>query len=525
MKKILFSHSYFLRFDPKQWATGQPYAPLGTLYAASLMRENGFEVSLFDTMFAREPEEVISHLKKNGPDLFVLYDDGFNYLTKMCLTNMREAAFKMIRFAKERGCTVIVSSSDSTDRFEMYLNEGADFILLGEAEMTLLELVKTLSDVVGEDTNHGNAPVSGYTVPTDRNKGNDYFHIEGLAFKHNTVPDVVGEDTNHGSAAVVKTQRRNVIKDLDSLPFPAWDLVDMEPYRKMWLKHAGYFSMNMGTTRGCPFKCNWCAKPIYGNRYNVRSPQNVVTELLMLKEKFHFDHIWFCDDIFGLKPGWVNAFADLVEKNKLQFRFKMQGRVDLLLQENNIKDLARAGCDNIWMGAESGSQKILDAMDKGTTVQQIYEATRLLKKNNIHPSFFIQFGYPGEKKEDIQLTIKMINELLPYEIGISVSYPLPGTVFFENVKNQLHEKTNWTDSDELVLMFRNTYQPAFYKQLHRYVHTTYRQHIAFENIKQLFTHPLQSNFKTLRKALSGLYYTPAAFWDKQKLLQLEKTPA
>lgn len=497
MKKILFSHSYFLRFDPKQWVTGQPYAPLGTLYAASLMRENGFEVTLFDTMFAREPEEVIPHLEKNGPDLFVLYDDGFNYLTKMCLTNMREAAFKMIRFAKERGCTVIVSSSDSTDRFEMYLNEGADFILLGEAEMTLLELVKTLPDVVGQATNHG----------TEK----DLFHIEGLAFKHNN--------------AVVKTQRRNVIKDLDSLPFPAWDLVDVGPYRKMWLKHAGYFSMNMGTTRGCPFKCNWCAKPIYGNRYNVRSPQNVVTELLMLKEKFHFDHIWFCDDIFGLKPGWVNAFADLVEKNKLHFRFKMQGRVDLLLQENNIKDLARAGCDNIWMGAESGSQKILDAMDKGTTVQQIYEATKLLKKNNIHPSFFIQFGYPGEKKEDIQLTIKMINELLPHEIGISVSYPLPGTVFFEKVKNQLKEKTNWTDSDELALMFRNTYQPAFYKQLHQYVHKTYRKHIALENIKQLFTHPLQSNFKTLRKALSSLYYTPAAFWDKHKLLQLEKTPA
>lgn len=486
MKKILFSHSYFLRFDPKQWATGQPYAPLGTLYAASLMRENDYEVSLFDTMFAKQPEEVISYLEKTSPDFFVIYDDGFNYLTKMCLTNMREAAFKMIKLAKERGCTVIVSSSDSTDRFEMYLNEGADFILLGEAELTLLELAKA----IGKNET-------------------DFFQIEGLAFKHNN--------------AVVKTQRRHVIKELDSLPFPAWDLVDIEPYRKMWLKHAGYFSMNMGTTRGCPFKCNWCAKPIYGNRYNVRSPQNVISELLMLKEKYHFDHIWFCDDIFGLKPRWVNAFADLVEKNKLHFKFKMQGRVDLLLQENNIKDLARAGCDNIWMGAESGSQKILDAMDKGTTVQQIYEATLLLKKNGVHPSFFIQFGYPGETREDITKTISMINTLLPHEIGISVSYPLPGTVFFEKVKNQLQEKANWTDSDELALMFRNTYQPAFYKQLHRYVHKSYRKHIAFENIKQLFFHPFKSNLKTIRKALSGLYYTPAAFLDKQKLHQLEKT--
>jgi anaerobic magnesium-protoporphyrin IX monomethyl ester cyclase len=505
MKKILFSHSYFLRFDPKQWATGQPYAPLGTLYAAALMREKGYAVSLFDSMFAKGPEELVPHLDKVKPDFFVLYDDGFNYLTKMCLTNMREAAFSMIKLAKQRGCTVIVSSSDSTDRYEMYLDEGADFVMLGEAEQTLFELVNALTN-------------------GDTSQGAGFFNIEGLAFKYssNMVRSVVGGDSNHGNNSVVKTQRRNVIKDLDNLPFPAWNLLDMEPYRRMWLKHTGYFSMNMGTTRGCPFKCNWCAKPIYGNRYNTRSPENVVAELKMLKQQYGFDHIWFCDDIFGLKPGWVKQFADLVERENLHFKFKMQGRVDLLLQENNIKDLARAGCDNIWMGAESGSQKILDAMDKGTTVQQIYEATRLLKKNGIRPSFFIQFGYPGESKEDIEKTIRMINELLPAEIGISVSYPLPGTVFFEKVKNELKEKTNWTDSDELALMFRNTYQPAFYKQLHRYVHKTYRKHIAMENIRQLLTHPFSSNLRVVKKAFSVLYYSPAAFLHKQKLQQLEK---
>jgi anaerobic magnesium-protoporphyrin IX monomethyl ester cyclase len=480
VSRILFSHSYFLRFDPKQWSLGQPYAPLGTLYAAAFMRQNNFSVSLFDTMFCQQPEAIIPELEKTQPDFFVVYDDGFNYLTKMCLTNMREAAFKMISYAKARGCTVIVSSSDSTDRYELYLNAGADFILLGEAEMTLLELTTTI-----------------------QKKENDFLNIEGLAFLHN--------------GAVVKTQRRTVLKELDALPFPAWDIIDMEPYKKMWLKHAGYFSMNMSTTRGCPFKCNWCAKPIYGNRYNVRSPQNVIAELLFLKEKFQFDHIWFCDDIFGLKPGWVNAFANLVEQHQLKFNFKMQGRVDLLLQENSIKDLARAGCSNIWMGAESGSQKILDAMDKGTTVQQIYEATRLLKKNGINPSFFIQFGYLDETKEDIALTLKMIKELLPYEIGISVSYPLPGTVFFEKVKNQLQEKTNWTDSDEMALMFRNTYQPAFYKALHKYVHASFHQHKAIETTKKIFTQPGTVSFKKIKKAVAVLYYLPATVFHRQKL--------
>jgi len=488
MKNILFSHSYFLRFDPKQWITGKPYPPIGTLYAASLMREKKHNVSFFDTMFASGADEIIPSLDNTTPDVLVLYDDGFNYLTKMCLTNMREAAFKMIRLAKERGCKVIVSSSDSTDHYEQYLNEGADFILLGEAEQTLAELCDVF----------------------DRND-NNFLNIQGLAYKQ--------------EEAVIKTAKRNVLKDLDSLPFPAWDLLNVDHYRRMWLKHAGYFSLNVATTRGCPFKCNWCAKPIYGNRYNSRSPQNVFDEIKMLKEKFNFDHIWFCDDIFGLKPGWVNEFANLVEKEKLQFKFKIQARVDLMMEENYIRDLARAGCDNIWMGAESGSQKILDAMDKGTTVEQIFAATAIIKKHGIHPSFFIQFGYPGETKDDIMKTIRMINELLPHEIGISVSYPLPGTPFYERVKNELKEKTNWTDSDELALMFRNTYAPAFYKQLYRYVHKSYRKHIAMEHLKKLLAKPFAVTFHSLKKSVSFLYYAPAAWLDKQKLNLLENSPA
>ncbi|HKH63733.1 MAG TPA: radical SAM protein [Flavitalea sp.] len=480
MKKVLFSHSYFLRLDPKQLATAQPYAPLGTLYAAAMIRNHGYEVSLFDTMFVKDPELVAREIEEYRPNFFVIYDDGFNYLTKMCLTNMREAAFQMIRLAKQRGCIIIVSSSDSTDHYEEYLQKGADFILLGEGEVTLLELLNNITA--------GNG---------------DFTQIQGLALQQ------------HGSP--VKTTARNVMRDLDALPFPAWDIIDLEPYRKMWMASAGYFSMNMGTTRGCPFKCNWCAKPIYGNRYNSRSPQNVVTELKMLKERYQFDHIWFCDDIFGLKPGWVDEFANFVQKEKLHFRFKIQSRADLLIQENYIQALARSGCDNAWMGAESGSQKILDAMDKGTTVEQIYEATRMLKKHGIKPSFFIQFGYLGETKEDIEKTIRLINELLPSEIGISVSYPLPGTKFFEKVKSELGEKSNWTDSDELKLMFKNTYPAAFYKQLHRYVHKNYRKHLAINNIKKIFNDPSTLTIKNIRKAASVAYYLPATFFARKKL--------
>jgi anaerobic magnesium-protoporphyrin IX monomethyl ester cyclase len=485
MNNILFTHSYFLRFDPKQWALGQPYAPLGTLYAAALMRENNYTVSLFDTMFVADPAEVTAALDKNKPDFFVVYDDGFNYLTKMCLTNMREAAFSMCKLARAKGCKVIVSSSDATDRYEDYLNEGADFVIIGEAEHTLLEL-----------TNHISAGQSNYTG------------ILGLTYREN--------------GKTVKTSARPVLKDLDSLPLPAWDLVDINPYRDSWLKNAGYFSINMGTTRGCPFKCNWCAKPIYGNRYNSRSPQNVVKEIKLLKENYNIDHIWFCDDIFGLKPGWVLELSRLLQEENIRIRFKIQSRADLLAEEDIVKALALAGCENVWIGAESGSQKILDAMDKGTTIEQIHTATRLMKDNGIKPSFFIQFGYPGENKDDIELTIAMINQLLPFEIGISVSYPLPGTVFYDRVKADLKKKTNWTDSDEMALMFTNTFPATYYKQLHQYVHNNYRRHLAKNSFFKLVKNPLATNIQAIKKAVSILYYTPATYIEKFKLSRLEK---
>ena len=485
MSSILFSHSYFLRFDPKQWAIGQPYAPLGTLYAASLMRQQGYQVNLFDTMFSHTADEVGPAIEETHPDFFVVYDDGFNYLTKMCLTNMREAAFKMCKLAKERGCTVIVSSSDATDRYAEYLSEGADFVIIGEAEYTLLELCNHL-----------------------KNGKKEYGNMLGLAY--------------HDGSKAVKTPSRPVLRDLDSLPLPAWDPVDMSKYRDTWMRHAGYFSINIGTTRGCPYKCNWCAKPIYGNRYNSRSPQNVVAEIKLLKKHYQMDHIWFCDDIFGLKPGWVLEFARLLEQENISIAFKIQSRADLLAEEELVAALARSGCGNVWIGAESGSQKILDAMDKGITIAQIAKATGLMKKHGIKPSFFIQFGYPGETKEDIGLTIDMINRLLPFEIGISVSYPLPGTGFYEKVKAEVKKKTNWSDSDEMALMFTNTFPAPYYKQLHSYVHQNYHKHLAKNSLAKLLKEPSAITKTTLRKALSVFYHTPRTYIEKLKLNKLEE---
>ncbi|MFK8037954.1 MAG: radical SAM protein [Crocinitomicaceae bacterium] len=450
---VLFTHSYFLKFDPKQFELSKPYPPLGTILAASVVRKAGFKVSFFDTYFANSPNKILAQIEDKQQQVLVIYDDGFNYLTKMCLTKMRTAAYDMTAMAKANGMIVIVASSDSTDHFESYLEKGADYIVLGEGEQSLLDLLNSLKQDI---------------KPSE---------IAGIAYLEDEKP--------------VKTTPRPILTDLDSLPLPAWDLIDIKPYQKAWQQH-GYFSINLATTRGCPYKCNWCAKPIYGNRYNSRSPEHVVNEIKLMQSLFKFDHIWFGDDIFGLKPSWVQDYNSVLKKNEINIPYKIQSRADLLLKDDTIDNLAESGCDEVWIGAESGSQKILNAMDKGTSLAQIETCTKLMQSKGLKPCFFLQFGYLGEDWTDIKATLNMLFTLMPHDIGVSVSYPLPGTKFYDIVKSQLSEKTNWEDSDELLMMYKSTFSPKFYKVLHRFIHKRFRQ-------KQTEVKMKKGNFKNLLK--------------------------
>jgi anaerobic magnesium-protoporphyrin IX monomethyl ester cyclase len=482
MNNVFITHSYYYKLDPKQWRFKQPYPPLGTLLAAAVVRELGFPVSFLDTNLLDGPQQFVEKIRRDPARYVIIYDDGFNYLTKMCLTNMREAAFEMAKAAKKQGSIVIVCSSDSSDHYEKYFPHGVDFVIRGEGEQTLRELLPALE------------------------KRSDLGHIDGLVFK--------------SLGKTVVNNPRQVLKDLDSLPMPAWDLLEIQPYRNIWKKHHGYFSLNIATTRGCPFKCNWCAKPIYGNRYNSRSPANVVKEIEMLIDLYKPDHFWMCDDIFGLKPGWVQAFKDEVAAKQLKFRYKIQSRADLLLEDQTIEALVESGLETVWIGAESGSQSILDAMDKGITVDQIRAATRLLRNKNIQIGFFLQFGYLGENLQDIEATIRMVLELMPDDIGISVSYPLPGTKFYDKVKSQLSQKENWTDSDDLSMMFQNTFNKEYYRRLHRFVHCLYRKKRGYNKLKKIAKNPFSLSLKDLRSGFSTVYYFPAAFSQKIRLKKL-----
>jgi anaerobic magnesium-protoporphyrin IX monomethyl ester cyclase len=471
---VLLGQAYYLRFDRKLWDAQQPYAPLGALYAAAYLRNQRHSVALFDAMLAESEDEWAVALDREQPAVAVIYEDSFNYLSKMCLLRMRQAALTMIDAARARGCRVLVSGSDATDHPDVYLTRGAAAVILGEGELTLAEVVERLKN---------DASLSG---------------IPGIAFTDR-------------DGSVNRTQGRAFIKALDDLPFPAWDLVDVARYRSIWRRRHGYYAMNIATTRGCPYSCNWCAKPIYGQRYAVRSPQTVVDELAWLAREFRPDQISIVDDVFGLQPGWVETFADELEQRELHIPFRCLMRADQI-NARVVAALSSAGCRMVWMGAESGSQRILDAMDKGVRVEQIHEAARLLHARGIAVGLFLQFGYLSETWEDIEATLAMARDIDPEDIGVSVSYPLPGTKFYERVRAKLGPKQNWYDSNDLAMMYRATYAPEFYRVLHRVVHHQFR------------ARRLARNWSSVRD-LAALAYNRAALpLAERRLRRLVKPP-
>jgi anaerobic magnesium-protoporphyrin IX monomethyl ester cyclase len=416
---VLLTHSNHLYFDRKQARKMQPYPPLQTLIAAAALREAGFPVTLFDSTFDADFE---SALERERPDLVVVCEDNFNFLTKMCLTRQRAFAFAIADVARRKGLRAVATGSDSADRGTEYLKAGFEAVIVGEVEQTLVELCRAISQ---------GRPLRG-------------------------LPGIVDRDG--------RAEARRPLAELDHLPAPAWDLVDVERYRQEWTNAHGHFALNLVASRGCPYRCNWCAKPVYGNSYRFRSPALVADEMLAVKNAYAPDRLWFSDDIFALSPAWTRRFADEVERRAAQVPFKMQSRCDLMTRDT-VDALRRGGCAEVWMGAESGSQKILDAMDKGTRVEHIYDARENLRRHGIRACFFIQLGYLGETWEDIERTVRMIRETQPDDIGVSVSYPLPGTKFHDLVAAELGERRNWDESGDLAMMFHGAYSTGFYRAL------------------------------------------------------------
>ena len=329
----------------------QPYTPLGTLYAAAALRQIGISVAAFDSMLEEPSVTFVAALKKHRPKIVVVYEDDFNFLSKMCLSRMRDVAWYMAKAAHAMGAIVIGHGSDSTDNPTLFLDNGFDYILCGEAEETLSQLCTA---ILREET-----------IP----------NLDGL----------VRRDEHGQVTPSLHLLAKN--PGWTELPPPSRDLIDLEPYRTAWTEAHGYFSANMVSSRGCPYRCNWCAKPISGNKFHLRSAANVAEEMKRLKVDAGVQHIWFGDDVFALNQHWVQEFAEEVTKRNASVPFKIQSRADLM-SEQTVRALKAAGCTEVWMGVESGAQTVLNAMDKGLNLSTVIVARRRLRDAGIRACFF-----------------------------------------------------------------------------------------------------------------------------------------
>lgn len=453
MAEVVVTHTYHLPYDAKQVEKMQPYLPLGTLYAATALRDHGFSVAVFDPMLESPFPGMGELLQQERPRILVIYEDDFNFLSKMCLTRMREIAWEFARAARRIGAVTVVHGSDSTDHPELFLDNGFDYVLCGEAEESLVTLCRV---VLGD-----------HSVPA----------IDGLVRR------------NESGRVVHSGERLARNAGWFQLNPPVRNWINFEPYRAAWLNAHGYFSVNMVSSRGCPYHCNWCAKPISGNKFQLRQAARVAEEMRFLKFTVGADHIWFGDDVFALNHHWVREFAVEVNRRDAVIPFKIQSRGDLMTEET-VENLKLAGCGEVWMGVESGAQTVLNAMDKGLSLPAVISARQQLSQAGIRACYFLQLGYPGEGWDELQETIAFVRNTRPDDIGVSFSYPLPGTVFYQRVQAQLGDKRNWTDSNDLCILFGAAYTTEFYRAvrdaLHAEVDSWRRPHASPSFVDQLW---------------------------------------
>jgi anaerobic magnesium-protoporphyrin IX monomethyl ester cyclase len=417
--KLILTHGYFLNEDSAEQRIMKPYPPLGILYISAYLKEHGIDNKIFDTTFSSK-SEFRNFLVDQKPNYIAIY---VNLMTKINVLDI-------IKYIKSndsiKNAKIILGGPEVRYNATDLLELGADFVVIGEGEETTLEIINRL----------------------EMKNGNDFKNINGIGFK-----DEKGK--------IVFTAERSLIPDIDTLPIPNRNGIDISQYQEAWKKHHNLNAISVSTMRGCPYTCRWCSRAVYGLTYRRRSPQKVVEELLQIKDEYNPDTIWFVDDVFTISHKWLSGFSEEMRRKNLKIKYECITRADRM-NEDVIKTMKETGCFRVWIGAESGSQRIIDAMDRRVKVEQVREMIQLAKKNGIETGTFIMLGYIGETEKDIEETINHLKKSNPDYFTITVAYPIKGTEFFEEIEANQLDAFDWEKQSDRDRDFVRTYPKRYY---------------------------------------------------------------
>ncbi|MEL6149538.1 MAG: radical SAM protein [Chloroflexota bacterium] len=452
MADILLTHGYFLYEDPHEQQIMRPYPPLGILYIAGHLRERNIDVDVFDSTFASMAafEQYIAETK---PGVVGIY------------TNMmtRRYVLKMAKMCNAQGIPLVLGGPDPANYAERYLEHGADVVVIGEGELVLEELIPHIKQ-------HG--PV-------------DMQHIDGIVYREQD-----GE--------CVTTMPRAYIKDLNAQPFPARDLIDIHGYMDVWKTHHGKSAVSLITARGCPYHCNWCSHAVFGYTHRRRSPENVVAEIEHIKSTYNPDLVWYADDVFTINHRWLFKYAKLLGERGLHTPFETISREDRL-NEDVIKTLAEMGCYRLWVGAESGSQRILNAMERQTSIERVVDVVQLLQKYGIEAGMFIMLGYAGEDISDLEATVDALKRANPDIFLTTVAYPIMNTKFYEKVSDRVVPLKAWEDGSDRDLTVIGRHSRTFYRHATRWMVSE----VALNRMQQAGDRNVKRMAKTYLSARAG----------------------
>jgi radical SAM superfamily enzyme YgiQ (UPF0313 family) len=356
--------------------------PLGLLHLGGALKAANLPVQILDDSLT-DDDEIRQRLK------------ACRYFGISSLTPNVPRALELIRMGRDAGCRVIVGGAHASSDPPYFLERGADFVVIGEGEHTLPELIKTL-DGEGE-----------------------LGAVKGIGFMENGTPRF--------------TEPRPLERDLDALPGPAWDLIDIEQYYRAM----GFRVFITMATRGCPYACIFCNKTMSPRQYRKRDPAKVAEEVESYLKKFRCERVYFVDDLFTCDKNWVLAFCKEVLRRKLKFVWECESRINHV-NLNLLMTMRKAGCIKIHFGVESGSERILKSINKKITPEQILEAAKMARLASIWYKFFLLLGFPWERREDLDITREMVFKAMPDNLAISLLIPMPGSAVWNQIQDRLY---------------------------------------------------------------------------------------